>query len=165
MTDVRVLLMPTPAEFGGALVDFFRTVAAVTDVRSQAVGPRWVFELGAAEEIAAEISRRAATGELYDLVERDLEDNAVAYQILFHGLLYAQHKFRDLAPFGFLLPDGLSSSDWFGDDRGEPLDEKDVKELDVIKGSIEKVFERLPGWLKKLMEVAMELLKITRGVV
>lgn len=36
-------------------------------------------------------------------------------------------------------------------------------DLDVVKGSIEKLLDKLPRWLRNLIDVALELVKLSQG--
>lgn len=47
---------------------------------------------------------------------------------------------------------------------GNPLGDEAIEDFATVTGSIEKLFEKLPKWMKRIMEVTMEVLKLTRGL-
>jgi hypothetical protein len=47
----------------------------------------------------------------------------------------------------------------------DPLDDSFVNGADVVTGSVKALFDKLPKWLQRILEVLMEALKLTKGII
>ena len=94
-------------------------------------------------------------GDFYDF-------SAIALTTIYEEMLYVSKRYesciRDAFP-DFILP--VAANKYSG--GGDPLSEESVKEIDVVKGSVAFILEKLPRWAQKILEAIMEMLKISRG--
>lgn len=164
--------LPTPEQAHPLLTGFISTVAAMSMSIDGAVPRSGGFDFR--EHWIGEAAAQASvfTQERLTLIEVDRwlsefeEKDAMAVDILFREIVWAirrYHRFTnfylpsvpivDPAIYPTIVPVEVLT-----------ISKADVDRIDVVKGSIEKVFDKLPAWLKRIMDVAMELLRLSRGI-
>lgn len=168
MSDVMTAPgIPSPAQAHAALLGFAYTVAALTIAQGPEDGQNWVSNT--AREIAAHVSEQLAVGDVEDLEGEFDGPDALALSVLYREIVYIDRLYealtRDVFP-GVDLP--VLDPDLFPEIAPSQVMERigkdDVERVDIVYGSIEKLLKRLPSWLQKILDVAMELLKLARGV-
>jgi len=157
---------PTPAQLTSALADFARTVEAVALARAQEYGPAWVLEAGAFTNVAVEDARQIVNDEtILQNLQDEIDESPAACGILWVELFAVNYRPRELSGIEIDIdgaPIPVAVVEMADPDH---LSEQSVKDLETVKGSIEKILSKLPAWLRKLMEALMEILKLTRGFI
>lgn len=162
-------VIPTPEEFGAAWSAFFLTVAAISTYRANKYGPERFGELS---QHAARLLVEA--GHSYDLLSSvaemaEDEREKVSLGILYEELLFVSWRYRrtfELA--GMQTPDVIivmSPPPQFPDEEGHPDDPDVIDDIETVRGSIQSLLDKLPRWMQKAIEVILEALKLTRGLV
>jgi hypothetical protein len=166
MVMPREVFVPSTEQFASALADFTRTIEAVTRARASEYGPAWLAASPHLAGLAAlDAQQIVDDADFIQWLGLDIEAAPTAYAILWAELFAVNYIHRELS--GFIFDEELAPVDvmYFQDDASNPWSERTVKDLEVVQGSVEKIIDRLPPWLKKLMEAMMELLKLSRGVI
>lgn len=152
-----------PMGMSQALLIFFETMQSVAKVRAEQSGLLWV---------SASIDNfTQAFGEM-DTETLGLDDymfeaedpvSAAAMHMLEMEMYYIAYAHREY--LSERTRDSLQAVAENFSDVGfaNPLSDKSMEDIETVKGSIEKLLDKLPGWAKKMMEVLMEALKLTRG--
>ena len=168
--NIAPVKIPTPKQFGEAWGAFFATVSAIAQYRANGKG---------AEKRFGELAIHAA-----DLLEQAKDDAAfmamvsemighqyekISLGILYEELLYISYKYKAAFQAAEMMEPEvirlLEQSHYFNSQPGE-LDGSDaIDDIEVVKGSIQNILDKLPGWLRNLIEAIMEALKLTRGSV
>lgn len=162
----RIAQAPSPEQLVSSLVDFTRTIEAVTHARARAFGPQWLAEsqflgetgVGDAQRIFDDVA-------FFEWLTSDIARAPTAYAILWAELFALNYAHKGLS--GVVLDEDEAPIEviYLQTEEVEPSSERAVKDLETAQGSVEKIIDRLPPWLKKLMEAMMELLKLSRGVI
>lgn len=166
-TVVQQVRIPTPREFGAAWTGFFVTVAAIAACRSREYGPARFDML--AYTAASTIGRAAEHPNALSDVAAMLEDEheKVALGILFEELLYIIARYRIAFELsGMSVPEEIETleiPEEYIDEEGDPFSKEAVDDVSTVVGSIPKLMSKLPGWLRKAIDVILEALKLTRG--
>ena len=158
---VEELKLPDLGGFSESMTFFLRTVAGVARRRADASG---VERLGSLAHLAvSDLGAMLEDPETRDALGSELEDasNRTALAILAEEMdFYAWQHRGSVEGLEYDMPD---LSDQFGAATANPLSKEAVDDASTIVGSIEKVLDKLPRPLKKLMHVLLEVLKLTRG--
>lgn len=170
VATVHNVRIPSPGEFDTAWNAFFRTLAAVIACRAHQYGPRR-FGLLAFDAVDG-ICTASDDDEVQDNIRAMLEDEreAVALGILFEELQHFTLRYRNAYEQlgGVEMPSEVATMeavDGLGEVFGDPLGGDVIEDAGIITGSIPKLLDKLPGPLKKLMDVLLEILKLARGMV
>lgn len=162
-------VIPTPEDFGAAWSAFFWTVSAIATFRAKKYGPE---RFGKLSQHAARLLDEAGhSDDLLSSVAEMAEDEheKVSLGILYEELLFVAWRYRgafELA--GVQTPDVIilmSPPPQFANEEGHPDDPDAVDDIETIKGSIQKLLDKLPRWMQKAIDVILEALKLTRGLV
>lgn len=166
MATLAAMPVPTSGQLWAAYVRFGYTVAAVTIFRDRAGGESWISP--AVAQLAQHASRHMSEEMWDDVVRIHGELGAPALAGLFLEITHVNLRFEPVATdlFGTeFLPDiDEGAREFIGTiGKADPFARRDVDQIEIVYGSIEKLLKRLPKWLQKVMEVVMELLKLTHG--
>lgn len=166
---ISELVIPTPEEFGAAWSAFFLTVSAIATYRAERYGPRRFGELS--DHAARQLVEAADSDDLLSSVA-DMagdEHEKVSLGILFEELIFVSWRYRrtfELA--GMETPEAvavMSPPPHFRDEEGHPDDPDVIDDIETVKNSIQSLLDKLPRWMQKAIEVILEALKLTRGLV
>lgn len=142
---------------------FIRAVGLLTRYRSEhgGVGRLGMMATTASDALigmldSAEV--RSALGEHFSAA-----GEGMALSILTEEMEYFAWRYRAVDESLRIELEG--SEDRWGDGEGDPLSDSAIDDAETIIGSVEKLLDKLPGPLKKLVHVLLEALKLTRGVV
>lgn len=166
---ISELVIPTPEEFGAAWSAFFLTVAAIATYRARNYGPERFGELS--EHAARLLVEAAHSDGLLSSVAQMAEDEheQVSLGILYEELAFISWRYRrtfELA--GIETPEvvtAMSPPPQFPNENGHPDDPDVVDDIEIVKNSIQSLLDKLPRWMQKAIEVILEALKLTRGLV
>jgi hypothetical protein len=154
--------IPSTDEFVNGWELFFAAVAAVCADRARRFGPAYFAQL--AEPACRDIRSAAREAEFRAEVRRLLSTarDSLAAAILYEEFLYYAWMHRDLlsASDQAMMPE--LTTVYSGEVR-EPSGMRSLEAAEVIKGSIETVLDKLPRWLHRLIDVAFEVLRLTKG--
>lgn len=151
---------PDAREFQRGMVAFVLTVGAIAYVRSRDFGPR---RMGlVARQLAQEFGERFTEGDAQAVVA-DFDDAQTALGALFEELVYIACKYREHASNAGLDIVVVGNQDDFATESGNAFSKEVIEEIDIVKGSIAKLLEKLPRWAQRIIEALMEALKLTRG--
>lgn len=162
-------VIPTPEEFGAAWSAFFLTVAAIATYRGRNYGPERLGELS--EHAARLLVQAAHSDDLLSSVAEMAEDEheKVSLGILYEELLFVAWRYRRTFELvGMAAPDAIavtSPPSQFPNEEGHPDDPDVIDDIETVKGSIQSLLDKLPRWVRKAIEVILEALKLTRGLV
>lgn len=166
-TAVQSMPVPTAEDLRDACKRFGYTIASVAIQRDPEQG--WIGP--AVMELAAHIATNL-TEDDWAAVEAEFQGlGQPALSGLFLEMTHVNVRFQTTVEKVFgdnadLPVIGDEARAFVGEQNAaDPSDAKDVAELDIVYGSFERQFRRLPKWLQQVVEVLMELLKLTRGVV
>jgi hypothetical protein len=151
---------PDAREFQRGMVAFVLTVGAIAYVRAREFGPRRMGYV--ARQLALEFQERF-TEEHAQAVVADFEDAPTALGALFEELVYIACKYREHASNAGLDIVVVGNQDDFATESGNAFSQDVIEEIDIVKGSIAKLLEKLPRWAQRIIEALMEALKLTRG--
>lgn len=162
-------VIPTPEEFGAAWNAFFLTVAAIAVYRGRNYGPERFGELS--QHAARLLVEAGHSDDLLSSVAEMAEDEheKVSLGILYEELLFISWRYRrtfELA--GMQTPDVIvvmSPPPQFPNEEGHPDDPDMIDDIETVKGSIQSLLDKLPRWMRKAIDVILEALKLTRGLV
>ncbi len=157
--------IPTPAQGHAALLGFAYTVAALTIAQGPDDGQNWVSDT--AREIAVHVQEQLSIEDVEGLEEDFTGPEALALSVLYREIVYVDRLYEDLTRDVFpgvpVLDPGLFP-EIAPMQITERIGKDDVERIDIVYGSLEKLLKRLPPWLRKILDVTMELLKLARGV-
>jgi len=159
--------IPSPREFTVVWETFYLVIAAIATYRANENGPKRFGELAV---YAANLLREAATSkEIYTLVENMINDDKekLPLGILYEELQYISWKYRGVfADVDMEIPEAIyDMGEFFPDEIGEPLDSSTIKDIKNVVGSVNKLLDKLPNWIRKAVDVILEALQLTRGTV
>lgn len=165
----RELVIPSPKDFCAVWSTFFLTVYAIATYRANTYGPRRFGELSA--HAANLLVEAANSSELLSSVSHMAEDKyeRVVLGILFEELQFVSWRYRSAFELaGMEIPEAVSSMEeppQFSSENGHPDDSDTLGNIETVKGSIQPLLDKLPPWIRKAIEVILEALKLTRGLV
>ena len=165
MSGIMPPPLPSPSQsFASALRAFLDTLIAVAAWRGEDFRQVWVVESAKAIRSAMEQGPIWATME--DLIpdEDDLLSK-VAFDVLETEMLYVAFRYRRLLPEESRKVVASVEERFAGVQDGDPTAPDAVDDIETVKGSIERQIKKLPKWLQRVLEVLMELLKLTKGMV
>lgn len=157
--------VPAPEQAQAILMRFACSTAALTiqlaDSREQ-----WLKD--AARE-AAEAVRQLDVRDVAPIFDASGEPEFlydVATSILFREIVHADRLYDDITRAHFPNAPDIPSDLYpeIAPDPTQEISKADVDRVEVIYGSIEKLLDKLPVWLRRIFNVAMELLKLARGI-
>jgi hypothetical protein len=149
----------SPQALRGALAAFWLTAAAIAVMRAREGGPHWAepISLGLAQNIAQAVSQ-------IDIDEDWAETPPNVRYALFVEMLWICFRYGESVATeqaGFTREE--LAAFFAGEAPAEGISAEAIKDVETVKGSIEKILDRLPKPLRKLFEALMEVLKLTRG--
>ena len=80
-------------------------------------------------------------------------------------MLYVAFRYRRLLPEESRKVVASVEERFAGVQEGDPTAPGAVDDIETVKGSIERQIKKLPKWLQRVLEVLMELLKLTKGMI
>lgn len=145
------------------------TVAAIATYRARNYGPERFGELS--QHVAKLLAEASHSDALSSSVAEMAEDEheKISLGILYEELLFISWRYRrtfELA--GMQTPDvitAMSPPPQYPDEEGHPDDPDVISDIETVKGSIQSLLDKLPRWMQKAIEVILEALKLTRGLV
>jgi len=162
-------VIPTPEEFGAAWSAFFLTIAAIATYRGRNYGPERFGELS--QHASRLLVEAAHSDGLLSSVAEMAEDEheKVSLGILYEELVFISWRYRRTFELGGMqTPDVIvvmSPPTQFPNEDGHPDDPDVIDDIETVKGSIQSLLDKLPRWMQKTIEVILEALKLTRGLV
>lgn len=160
----RIFVVPTAEQLHSSLVCFGQTVGALASYRAQQMNEQWI--QASSLMLASEIGQRLTPEDCEQVVaEFEEEGSGSALAVLFLEISYINLLFRDLASDQWIdLPEvDPAAIDMIGTVSGDPMNWVDVGKAEAVYDSIAHLMSRLPAWLRKTLEVLLEVLKILRG--
>jgi hypothetical protein len=168
----RAISTPTKDEFHFALIWFVSTLVHVISRRSRTFGPRR-FQFSSSQ-LGREFSTRLGVGDLREIADDFAEaEEFSSLGFLYEELLYICWKYgRAVVPEQEAELEGaprpkverLAAVLFQEEDSGGIFGEGVVDDIDTVKGSIDTLLKKLPKWAHRIIEVLLEVLKLTRGV-
>lgn len=155
------IYIPTVEELRYAIIAFVLAICVVAFHRGREFGPgRFSFvsrHLG--REFSESISNTDA-----EAIMSDFEGPSLfALGALYEEMIYIATKYQRFAAdagIEYVIPSGAN---YFAEEVGDMFDDEAIKDIETVKGSIEKLMSKLPKWAQKILEAIMEALKLTRG--
>ena len=164
-----VVTIPSPREFGLAWKSFFATISAIITYRTIHAGPRRFGELS---EHAARLLSEAAESEGMQSQLAEMlgdEHERVPLGILYEEMIYITYKYRTAFELANVempeIIETLRGVEQFSDVQGDPGAHDAVDEAEIVAGSIQPLLDKLPKWIRKAIDVILEVLKLTKGIV
>jgi hypothetical protein len=147
MATVMEVQAPSPEDMGNALLNLARLMQTAADVANPTEGPL--------QDILS------LYGAFIDSVQHRFADAAedmlgeyppgqgyeYAYRIVYEEINYIVNENSEIGATE------ISSSTL----------SRVADDVEIVKGSIESVFERLPKWVRNLLDVGLEILRLTSG--
>ena len=154
---------PDSQELHQALTSFITTAAGVAYTRSKQYGPTRFSLLS--EKLAGSFVEQFSVDDANELISDFDEKSISALTAIYEELVYISKRYewcgRELNS-NMVIPGPASE---YEGDEGDPFSEDAVKEIDVVKGSLGYILDKLPKWAKRILEAIMEALKISRGAI
>ncbi len=150
-------------DFNKAFGLFVRAAAAVAARRGEAGG---VPRLGLlAVSAASAVREQILSADSQALVEDTLNNPAesVSLYLLVEEMEYYAWRYRAALPE--IQREVQAGPALWGVGVGHILSDDAVDDAETVVGSVEKILDKLPGPLKKVMQALLEALKLTRGIV
>jgi len=97
-------------------------------------------------------------------MDLDDEDDAFAAWAILMEMNYVSYRYRSAVSADFRAVNVEEFERYFAGEDGDPLSKQALDDIKTVKGSIEKILDKLPKPLKKIMEAIMEALQLTRGL-
>ena len=162
-TTDETMKTPNAQELHQAMISFVTTTAGVAYVRSKKFGPQHfsLLSRSLSESFIENFSKKDAKNLISDFDEK----SQPALTAIYEELIYVSKRYEKYGKklnSNMYIPD--QSNKYKGND-GDPFSEDAVKEIVVVKGSIDFILDKLPKWAKKILEAIMEVLKISRGAI
>lgn len=157
--------IPSPEEFGVVWETFYLVVAAIAEYRANNLGTRRFGEL--ATQASGVLGNAAFSDEMTKQVE-DMADNEreqVALGVLFEEMQYVSWKYKSVFEFlGREIPEPIySMGERFQGVEGDPGHSSAVDDVANVLDSVGKLLDKLPNWVRKIVDVILEALRFTRG--
>lgn len=154
---------PSFQQLHQALTAFITTAAGVAYVRSETYGPRRFALLS--QSLAKSFAEQFTDDDANMLISDFDEPSKPALAAIYEELIYISKRYE---AFGKILEPNLvipGPNSEYEDDKGDPFSQDAVNEIDVVKGSVDFILEKLPKWARRILEAIMEVLKISRGAI
>lgn len=164
-TITDLVPLPTPEQAPVILARFVATIAAiVTEQVGEDLSARWM--TNAAFKIADYVDDNLSVLDTIGLYADLSAGEQIATSVLFQEIVWFNRLYATQvdARFDNIPADDRQVFEFIAPAPSANIGKAGVERAEVIHNSIEKLFEKLPTWLKKLMHVAMELLKLARGI-
>jgi len=159
----QTMKVPSSEELHQALLSFFTISAGITCIRAHEYGPKRFSIIS--KDLANAFANQLTINEVAEVVSDFDDKSAIVLATIYEELAYISKRYESC---GRLLNDKMvipALAAEYDVPEGDPLDGDSVKEIDIIKGSLTFVLEKLPKWVQKILDVLMELLKISRGAI
>jgi len=159
--------IPSPEEFGIVWETFYLVIAVIATYRANENGPKRFGEL--AMYASDLLSEAANSDEMNTIIENMINDDKekIPLGILYEEMQYISWKYQGVFEHvGMDIPEAIyDMGELFPDEIGEPLDASTIKDIKNVVGSVNKLLDRLPNWMRKGVDVILEALQLTRGAV
>lgn len=160
-TIEEALLLPNGFELHQAFISFFTVSAGVAYYRANEYGPDRFALI--AKTLAQTFSVQLTSEEIEQTIIDFDEKSNISLAVIYEELAYISKRYEQ---YGRMIDEEMimpSMADNYDGEQVNTLNSDNVKELDVVKGSLTFVFDKLPKWVQRILDVLMEVLKITRG--
>jgi hypothetical protein len=91
----------------------------------------------------------------------------ISLGILYEEMQYISWKYKDsLEIAGLEVPEYIYAMEepvQFADQEGHPGDANAIGDVEIVTGSVKSILDKLPKWVRKIIDAIMEALKLTRG--
>ncbi len=169
-TKIAEVIIPTPEQFGEAWVAFFSTVSAIAQYRANKSGSEERF--GELAIHASNLLEKARDDKEFTVMVQRMTDDKyekITLGILYEELLYISCKYKGVFEMAQIktpeVVQQLEEPMHFNcADDVVPDDTHTFNDIKVVTGSIPKLLDKLPNWLRKAIDVIMEALQLTRGL-
>ncbi len=160
-TVEKTMAAPNVSQLREALLSFYTVSAGVAHARAREYGPER-FSL-----ISRNLSQSFADNLTIQEVEKAIEDfdekSNMALATIYEELAYITKRYESYGRSlneEMIMPELAAEYDV---EQGSAFDDDTVKEIDVVKGSLNFVLKKLPKSAQRMLDVLMEILKIARG--
>ena len=158
---------PSANQFSIALKALAEVEANLVAVRAKNAGIGWIQE--AMQNFPAAINESYGADEpVFEIEPFDDPASAAALNFLLNEIWALTSRFRELASEETQHLIDQNTQDLPGIVFATPEDyltDRAVDDFETVTGSVEKLMKKLPKWLQRVLDVLLEALKLTRGVI
>lgn len=158
MASHPIIALPSAQDLQSALIRFGFTVAGVTAAR--AAEQEWVSRL--AGRLAETIGTQLTESDCETAMKEFQGPSAIALIGLFIEIGFVNLLYRDAVTSPSAPPIDEAITRSLAVEPGDLQAQTAIDDIEIVHGSIEKLLNNLPRWLSRILDVALEVLKLAR---